>query len=813
MTVRAWDIETQTHARFKRKASPWHPENYVVTHAFQGPGDALATEHRFGNTPPGPGWFEPVLKSADGKPIKLLVGMNIKFDLLWALQDGANLEAWMQWVADGGMIWDIQLAEYLLDGMKQESHMLSLDEIAPRYGGQVKIDEVKLLWQAGVQTADIEPSLLSRYLCGTETDLGDVGNTLKVAQGQITAARERGQLRSILMNMDSLLATIEMERNGMFIDRGRAEALREDLLARLIAAQAELKQYVPGDFPTQFVWTNRFHLSPLLFGGKVRYDRREYVKKDGAVTWVCPGPDVQDPEAYAYSQRDVVCVYPVNTAGLGADLIDGNLLPLEVAQQLNIPVARFANGKRAGEPKTKTVKQDDYSKPKSRIVDAFYELPGFVKPQPRWASSPPGLYQVGAEVIKELTEGSSIPFLRVLGQVVRMQKDLGTYYWVEDANGERSGMLTLVGDDGIVHHKLNHTSTVTGRFSSSDPNLQNIPKGNKSDIKTVFTSRFGGKLIQSDFSSLEIYVQAILTQCRQLVDDLKAKLDMHVLRLATKLGRSYEELLPLCKGYVGADGVFVEPEPEWDYARTGAKVFSFQRAYGAGAQKIADSTGMSIEDVKALIAAESTRYPEIDRYFDDLTKTVQRSRKPTGLVFQHPEVPTAVCHIGRGYSRTPDGKLYSYVESASPKYLAEKGTAQSFSPTELKNYVVQGGGGEWAKAAMALAMRAFYKRRNFGHRAVLCNQVHDALYADADDTVANEAAALLHACMEAASDYIEYYFNWQLPLPVPSDTTWGANMKEEHSIPGVKEAAAVLRNELRRDYMAGYVPSYTKESA
>jgi DNA polymerase-1 len=75
----------------------------------------------------------------------------------------------MTWVAEGGQVWDCQLAEYLLEGMVQQAHMLSLDEVAPRYGGQLKFDEVKALWQAGVQTDDIEPKLLLRYLCGEGT--------------------------------------------------------------------------------------------------------------------------------------------------------------------------------------------------------------------------------------------------------------------------------------------------------------------------------------------------------------------------------------------------------------------------------------------------------------------------------------------------------------------------------------------------------------------------------------------------------------------------------------------------------------------
>lgn len=149
-----WDTETTIKASFKRKANPFDKANYVVTHGVKFNGQPTVVEHRFGKQRPPPGWLNQVLVGPDGKTIKLLIGMNIKFDLLHALQDMDNLALWMQWVADGGMVWDVQLAEYLLCGQAQADQMLSLDEIAVRYGGNTKVDEVKALWQAGIDTPD-----------------------------------------------------------------------------------------------------------------------------------------------------------------------------------------------------------------------------------------------------------------------------------------------------------------------------------------------------------------------------------------------------------------------------------------------------------------------------------------------------------------------------------------------------------------------------------------------------------------------------------------------------------------------------------
>jgi hypothetical protein len=160
--------------------------------------------------------------------------------------------------------------------------------------------------------------------------------------------------------------------------------------------------------------------------------------------------------------------------------------------------------------------------------------------------------------------------------------------------------------------------------------------------------------------------------------------------------------------------------------------------------------------------------------------------------------------------RTPDGKLYSFQESPSPEYLVKRGTNASFSPTEIRNYPVQGGGGEWAKAAMWLSVREFYRRKNWGGLGLLVNQVHDAEYADAHPSVRDEVAAVLHACMEAASDFMEFYFDWPVPVPVPSDTTAGASMMDDKPLPGIRPQAAIIRQELRARYMDGYVPSFDK---
>lgn len=831
MNYVVWDVETTITKHLKRKASPFLAANFVVASGWKRGSGPIVGEY-FGRGTRPFNWFTKLLEGTD-----VLVGQNIKFDLLYALREPQNLEAWMEFVTRGGTVWDCQLAEYLLQGMRQSAQMLAMDDMVKLYGGDLKIDEVKEMWAAGIDTANIDPDLLMRYLCGTregpwqepeEADRqhGDIGNTELIYLGQIDKAQRTKQTRSIQLNMGSLLCTVEMERNGMRVDRELGMRIAAELRAALDHETADLQTFLPDDLPFEFNWSNRYHLSPLIFGGAVKYQKRT----------VTTDPETGEPVYYQVEQLHYV-------------LTDGRTVDAELWNDLASPsyefsdggvpaeLARYKAGKNAGEIKTKRVKVPDIHRgPKSAMRDFFYEFPGYTKPEKKWASSTEGLYSVSEDVIAELGL-EDIPFLKSLAAIAKMSKDLGTYYFTEDPKtGEQKGMLTLVDADGIIHHSINHTRTITARFSSSDPNLQNVASGQMGDdgtlksgsaVKTTFISRFGllgeeGQIVQSDFTALEVYVQAILTLCRNLVQDLREGLDMHCVRVAQKEGIDYFDALLKCKGDKSRG---IAPLPEWEKKRKGAKEFSFQRAYGAGIDAISKSTGMPKAEVEALVRAENERYPELRQYNVAKTRRIQQSRRQTGLVQMHPDFPGLHCQLGRGFSVTPDGKVYSYTETPKPKWLyerelrefkkqgrADKPSPTTFSPTEIANYEMQGSGGEWAKAAMWLAVRAFYKRKNFGGLALLVNQVHDALYGDMHKTVMFEASAVLHACMLAASDFMEWWFSWDIPVPVPSVTVHGDNMMQETPFDGEFEAHAhAVRLALRVEYMDGYTPKFAKK--
>ena len=176
----------------------------------------------------------------------------------------------------------------------------------------------------------------------------------------------------------------------------------------------------------------------------------------------------------------------------------------------------------------------------------------------------------------------------------------------------------------------------------------------------------------------------------------------------------------------------------------------------------------------------------------------------------HPDNPAVKVQIMLSRIQLPSGKKYSYLSSPAPAFMLKRGVTSAFSPTERKNYEVQGEGAEIMKAAMWLAVREFYRHHNWNGLALLVNTVHDAMYADTDAGVRDQVAAVLHACMEAASDFYSYWLKYQLLIPVPSDTVHGANMGEEtpYKSDEFKELTKQLRSELAERYMENFTPAY-----
>lgn len=241
-----FDSETETYISHKRKANPFDERNWVVMRGWKKQGD-----------PCGSHTYHPVHDRTSyleiDEDVDLLVGFNLKFDILWEMaQLNPSLKKFFK---RGGKIWDCQYVEYLIHGQSQDVHMVALDDIVVKYGGRKKIDEVKLLWEAGVKTSEINDSLLLDYLLGTQEEMrnsGDIGNTEKIFLGQLKTVLKQGQLKMVQDRMDGLMCTTEMEYNGLKINIANAAARLKVLAADLAEQTATLDAFLPEGLPWTF---------------------------------------------------------------------------------------------------------------------------------------------------------------------------------------------------------------------------------------------------------------------------------------------------------------------------------------------------------------------------------------------------------------------------------------------------------------------------------------------------------------------------------------------------------------------------------
>lgn len=757
MSYRVFDLETTIKQSYKRKANPFDPENWVVALGLKDYGGQSSCIYY---PEKGLYQFPPIPDN-----IVMLVGFNIKFDLLWTY---AHMQLY-QFLKRGGRIWCCQYAEYLLEGQQPHAQMCSMDDIVLKYGGELKDNEVTALWRAGVCTKDIPEDLLINYLHG------DINNTEKIFLGQVAAARRQGQYIDILQRMEGLLGTTEMEYNGLFVNKQQAEADRQVLVDELAVIDKELAAALPELPPEmEFNWGSPIQKSCLIFGGSVKYQRWvQHTDYDGKPL---------------FARKKITCLLFDG----GRRIPEEQVSSLTEEQQLAFyeRADRYASGKKKGEIKTVQVEVEDTTRPKGAKKDFIFTFPGYTAGRDEWkgkledAAGGP-VYSVGSDIIEELG-GCGIPFLQALANREKISKDLGTYYYTEDDNGVKTGMLTCVDEDSIIHHKLNHHITVTTRLSSSDPNLQNVPRADfdaalgrqKSLVKQMFCSRFeNGSMLEVDYSQLEVVVQGLLSADPQLVADIIAGVDFHCKRLAAKLKEDYAEVKRKCKD---------EDHPEhkkYKQMRTGIKAFTFQRAYGAGPGKIAASTGMSIDEVKELIDVEEQLYPGIKAFYDLVEKSCNTTRWPTMIREPLPDKPSVYVQCGRGEYKTITQARFVFTETPLPAFARKNGGKDTgFYRPAIQNWPVQGVGGQLVQYVLGKLFRLFIEKDNWGGRALLVNTVHDCVWIDCENDVLQDVVNHVVPVMQSIPAILKEMFDIDCPVPFPVEAEAGPNMLSLHHV-------------------------------
>lgn len=290
MTYAVLDLETTSKQSYKRVANPFDDDNRIVLLGVKSarPNPYTLTIDRVDLD-----WL---------KTAKTMVGHNIKFDLLY-LWDYPRLQ---EWIANGGKIFDTMVAQYILDGQKPEA--LSLDILAPKYGGTKKTGISKLI-KAGRCPSELYikyPKAMRKYL------QGDLINTEIVLLKQLQLLNKNGQLNLAKALMDSVLATTEMEFNGLYVNREIHKDLKTkkiyEIADKLSALEREVSPY----------WTNKVrfnpgsndHISLLFFGGEVKYkDKQDVIKDDGSPLLIKTGKNAGKVKTKLV---DCVCKFQTN---------------------------------------------------------------------------------------------------------------------------------------------------------------------------------------------------------------------------------------------------------------------------------------------------------------------------------------------------------------------------------------------------------------------------------------------------------------------------------------------------------------------
>ncbi|MEA3459973.1 MAG: DNA polymerase I [Chloroflexota bacterium] len=276
---------------------------------------------------------------------------------------------------------------------------------------------------------------------------------------------------------------------------------------------------------------------------------------------------------------------------------------------------------------------------------------------------------------------------------------------------------------GRVHTSYNQTGTVTGRISSSDPNLQNIPIRTElgRQVRRAFIAAPGHLLLSSDYSQVELRIMAHISQDEGLLAAFRRGEDIHASTAAAVLDVPIEAVTP--------------------EMRRLAKTVNFGLSYGMSGYGLAQRTGLSQEEANAFIKNYFAKYPKVKKYVEE---TKRRAHK-------------------QGYVETLLGRRRYFPELTSEKaHWSVKRAAER----EAINMPIQGTAADILKIAIINLHRAIHEREL---RSRMILQVHDELVLEVPEEEMEVVKLLVKSTMEGA---------FKLDAPLKVDMKVGKNWLE-----------------------------------
>ena len=314
-------------------------------------------------------------------------------------------------------------------------------------------------------------------------------------------------------------------------------------------------------------------------------------------------------------------------------------------------------------------------------------------------------YSTNAEILEKLA--SKHPIVSDILDYRQLTKLIGTYV---------VGLLKLATDEGRIHTNFKQTGTATGRLSSAEPNLQNIPVRTDAgrELRKFFLPRKGYKLISADYSQIELRLLACIANDEAMLSAFQSGTDIHTSTASAVFGVPVDMVTPIL--------------------RKRAKAVNFGIVYGIGEYSLSQDLDISVKQAKEYIESYLASYPGVSAYLRDIVK----------YATEHGSVDTL-------YGRT------RYI----PEIQSKNGVMRKFGERVAMNSPIQGSAADIIKIAM---LNVSKRLENSDIDAKLILQVHDELIIEARADQAEKAAQILKEEMENAV---------QLPIPLTVDLSIG----------------------------------------
>ncbi|HNX99919.1 MAG TPA: DNA polymerase I [Oscillospiraceae bacterium] len=285
------------------------------------------------------------------------------------------------------------------------------------------------------------------------------------------------------------------------------------------------------------------------------------------------------------------------------------------------------------------------------------------------------------------------------------------------------GLLKVISPDGRIHTSFQMTVTATGRLSSTEPNLQNIPVRSElgGEIRKMFTAGPGNLLVDADYSQIELRLLAHISGDKAMREAFLSGMDFHTVTASQVFGVPVEAVTPLLRGR--------------------AKAVNFGIVYGISPWSLGNDIGVSTAEAKAYMDAYYEKYSGVRAYMDGIIEKAKRD----------------------GYVETLYGRRRSLPELKSSNFAQ-----RSFGERVALNMPIQGTAADIIKLAM---VNVAARLRREGLAAQLILQVHDELIVECPADEAETVKKLLEEEMENVV---------HLAVPLPAEAKSGVTWAQAH---------------------------------